>query len=57
MVFCNRRTGGDCNPVYASDFGNVLVVNDTLKGSFNCQVKMRFLYENGHFFLETMVHF
>jgi hypothetical protein len=31
MVSRNRLAGGDCKPVYAADFGNDLVVNDTFK--------------------------
>jgi len=30
----NRFTGGGCKPVYAADFRNGLVVNDTLKRQF-----------------------
>jgi len=41
MASRNRLTGGDCKPVYAADIGNVLVVNDTLKGSFNRQVRIQ----------------
>jgi hypothetical protein len=31
MVSRNRLAGGGCKPVYAADFGNELVVNDTFK--------------------------
>jgi hypothetical protein len=34
MVSRNRFTGGGCKPVYAADFGNGLVVNDTLKRQY-----------------------
>ena len=37
----NRFAGKGCKPVYAADFGNELVVNDTLKGSLNCQVRIQ----------------
>jgi hypothetical protein len=37
----NRLTGGGCKPVYAADNGNILVVNDTLKGNESCQVRIQ----------------
>jgi hypothetical protein len=41
MTYRNRLTGGGCKPVYAADTGNGLVVNDILKGSMSCQVRIR----------------
>ena len=34
LVSRNRLSGGGCKPVYAADFGNELVVNDTFKRQF-----------------------
>jgi len=37
----SRLAGGGCKPVYAAKMGSHEVVNDTLKGSFNCQVRIQ----------------
>ena len=34
LVSRNRLSGGGCKPLYAADFGNELVVNDTFKRQF-----------------------
>ena len=34
MVSRNRRSGGDCKPVYAAISGSRIVVNDTFKRQF-----------------------
>jgi hypothetical protein len=41
MTYRNRLTGEGCKPVYAAENGNVLVINDILKGSKSCQVWIR----------------
>jgi hypothetical protein len=48
MTYRNRLTGGGCKPAYAAEPGNRLVVNDTLKGSNSCQVRIQEMNASEH---------
>jgi hypothetical protein len=39
MVYCNRLAGGGYKAAYVAEFGNGLIVNDTLKGRIICQMQ------------------